>query len=84
MSAAPLPLRLWLLAGALVTVLVPEARGHHLLVGWLPYWLLVAPLVSLAAWRVLRHAPQPRRRPLRRRPARQARRIHRARWLQAA
>lgn len=46
--------------GAVVVVLVPAARGHHPLLGWLPLWLLAMPL--LACW-VAHGAPWPRRVP---------------------
>ncbi|HRQ64867.1 MAG TPA: hypothetical protein PKZ76_08390 [Xanthomonadaceae bacterium] len=74
----PLTLRLWLLTGALAIIVFPEARGYHALIGWLPFWLLLAPLASLAVWRLLHGAavgPR-RRRQARRRQTRQARRSH--------
>ncbi|MBB5014784.1 hypothetical protein [Rehaibacterium terrae] len=37
----------WLALGALLLVLFPAARGYSAAVGWLPFWLLVAPGVSL-------------------------------------
>jgi hypothetical protein len=73
----PLFLRVWLLAGALALIVFPETRGHHALIGWLPYWLLLAPLASLGVWRLLhqvRSAPPRRRRQARRRVPRQTRR----------
>lgn len=53
--APPLPspnplrplLRRWLLLGLLAVLLLPAARGHHLWIGWLPYWLVVAPALCL-------------------------------------
>ncbi len=85
-SDPPVVLRLWLLAGALTIIIFPEARGHHALIGWLPFWLLVAPLLSIAAWRLLNRAPaqQRRRRQARRSSAPQARRLRRLRQTQAA
>lgn len=85
-SDPPLVLRLWLLAGALTIIIFPEARGHHALIGWLPLWLLMSPLLSLAAWRLLHRAPaQPRRRrQARRSAAPQARRLRGLRQTQAA
>ena len=41
-------LRGWLIIGALAFVLVPGLRSYHHLLGWLPYWLLIAPLAPLA------------------------------------
>ncbi len=32
--------------GALLLLMVPEARGSHPQLGWLPLWLLVMPLVA--------------------------------------
>ncbi len=48
-TAHPLrPLLLhWLSLGLLAVLLLPAARGQHLLLGWLPYWLVVAPALSL-------------------------------------
>jgi hypothetical protein len=40
--------RAWLVAGVLLLALVPGARGHAQWLGWLPFWLLVAPLLVLA------------------------------------
>jgi len=48
---ASLPLRpwlvRWLLAGVILIICVPAARGSSLLIGWLPYWLVLAPLICL-------------------------------------
>ncbi len=63
----------WLVLGALVVALLPAARGHSDAIGALPFWLLVAPAVSLlalyrhvlaAAWRahLVRATPRRRRR----------------------
>ncbi len=38
----------WIGAGLLLLTCVPAARGHSQLIGWLPYWCLLAPLLSLA------------------------------------
>ncbi len=40
--------RAWLAAGVLLLAFVPAARGHAEWLGWLPFWLLVAPLLVLA------------------------------------
>lgn len=37
----------WLLLGILLAALFPAARGYSESIGWLPLWLLGAPLVSL-------------------------------------
>lgn len=44
-------LRGWLSIGTLLLVLLPPASWHNHSIGWLPYWLLVAPLISLALLR---------------------------------
>ena len=38
----------WLTAGIVLVVLLPAARSYSLWVGWLPYWLVAAPLLCLA------------------------------------
>jgi hypothetical protein len=38
----------WLVFGAVVMALIPQARGMQPLLGWLPFWLVVAPLLDLA------------------------------------
>lgn len=38
----------WVAAGLLLLAFVPSARGSVELLGWLPFWLLVAPLLVLA------------------------------------
>jgi hypothetical protein len=40
--------RIWLAIGILLLAMLPEARGHHPWVGWLPFWCLLAPLLLLA------------------------------------
>ncbi len=68
-------LRQLVILGALAVLLVPAARGHSELFGWLPLWLLGMPL---AAWWSLRRFPLPTvalRLPRRRRA--QARRVAR-------
>ena len=47
-SATELALWSWLVFGAAVMALIPQARGMHSLIGWLPFWLVVAPLLDLA------------------------------------
>jgi hypothetical protein len=41
----------WLIAGVAALVCVPELRGSDPLVGWLPFWLIVAPGIDLAVLR---------------------------------
>jgi hypothetical protein len=68
-------LRGWLIAGLLALLLLPAARGHHLWIGWLPFWLLVWPACSLALLHRQRLAARWARRARRPRPPRcQARR----------
>jgi hypothetical protein len=40
--------RIWFIAGIAVLAFEPSARDVHPLLGWLPYWLLFAPLLVLA------------------------------------
>jgi hypothetical protein len=47
-SATELALWCWLVFGAVAMILIPQARGMQSLVGWLPFWLVVAPLLDLA------------------------------------
>lgn len=37
----------WLVLGSVILALVPEARGQSALLGWLPFWLALAPALSL-------------------------------------
>jgi hypothetical protein len=46
--AAASACRAWLVAGLLLLAFVPDARGQVELLGWMPFWLLVAPLLVLA------------------------------------
>lgn len=38
----------WLALGLLAVALVPAARATHAWLGWLPFWLVCAPLLVLA------------------------------------
>jgi hypothetical protein len=40
--------RAWFAAGLLLCAFVPAARDVQPLLGWLPFWLLLAPLLVLA------------------------------------
>jgi hypothetical protein len=74
----------WVSLGLLTLVMLPAARGFNEWIGWLPFWLLLAPASSLlvlhrshiAQWlraRRARQASQRRRHTVRaRRPARRA------------
>jgi hypothetical protein len=46
-SATELALWSWFVFGAVVIALIPQARGVTT-IGWLPFWLIVAPLLDLA------------------------------------
>lgn len=61
MTSTPhLPARLsrslwqWLITGLALIAFFPAARGHSEWLGWLPFWLCLAPAVSLAV--LYRHA----------------------------
>jgi len=41
----------WLIAGVAALVCIPELRGSDPLVGWLPFWLIVAPAIDLVVLR---------------------------------
>jgi hypothetical protein len=58
-----------LIAGTLLVLLVPGARGS-IAIGWLPMWLVAMPAV---AWWAARGFPMPRRRVPQAVPARMAR-----------
>lgn len=47
-SGTELALWCWLVFGAVIMALIPQARGMQPLIGWLPFWLIVAPLLDLA------------------------------------
>jgi hypothetical protein len=46
-SATEVALWSWLVFGAVVIALIPQARGMQSMIGWLPFWLVVAPLLDL-------------------------------------
>lgn len=72
---------IWLVAGAFACLLFPPLREHDPLLGWLPFWLVAAPLIDLVLLRRMSLIAAVRtllvRRTRRRRPARQARRLRR-------
>jgi hypothetical protein len=41
----------WLVTGAVALVLFPALRGVDPWFGWMPFWLIVAPLIDLVALR---------------------------------
>lgn len=38
----------WLVLGVIAVALVPAARTTHAWIGWLPFWLVCAPMLVLA------------------------------------
>jgi hypothetical protein len=72
-------LRTWLLLGLLAVLVLPQARGYSEWIGWLPFWLLAWPAMSLA----LLHRGRWRR-PLARVAAPRRSRRHQARRHKAA
>src|SRR5512144_738507 len=83
MSPWILALSCWLITGVAALVCIPELRGSDPLVGWLPFWLVVAPAIDLVVLRRgsliartqqllarvgRRRAPVRQARPTRRRP----------------
>jgi hypothetical protein len=72
-------LRTWLLLGLLAVLVLPQARGYSQLIGWLPFWLLAWPAMTLG----LLHRARWRRPPARLAVSRRARR-HQARRHKAA
>jgi hypothetical protein len=68
----------WLLCGSALLALFPSLRESSPLLGWLPFWLIVAPLLDLALLHRKRLMAVSRallvRARRRRRPLRQARR----------
>ena len=44
--------RSWLIGGSLLWLCIPSLRGHSAVLGWTPYWLLVAPLLNLMVQRL--------------------------------
>jgi hypothetical protein len=51
MSPWILALSCWLITGVAALVCIPELRGSDPLVGWLPFWLVVAPAIDLVVLR---------------------------------
>src|SRR5215469_15675883 len=72
---------IWLLVGTTVWLFFPPLRGHDPLFGWLPFWLVAAPLIDLGWLHRDRMLVVVRtllvRRMHHRRPVRQARRLRR-------
>ena len=75
----------WLVVGALACLVFPTLRAHDALFGWMPFWLVVAPLIDLMYLRRHGLAATARAavidnilvRRMRRRRPRQARRLRR-------
>jgi hypothetical protein len=77
---------IWLAAGAVACLLFPPLRGRDPLLGWMPFWLIVVPVIDLGLLRRQSLLAAARtavidnflvRRARRRHPARQARRLRR-------
>lgn len=51
----------WLVFGTLAVLLVRNLRGYNAWIGWLPFWLIAAPLINLLALQLHRLAAQPLR-----------------------
>jgi hypothetical protein len=92
-SATELALWSWLVFGAVVIALIPQARGMQSLIGWLPFWLVVAPLLDLgfvnrqrllSTARAFFNQRETIRARRRRRSAQQARPIHHRRTIKAS
>ena len=91
-NAATPPLRAalwaWVACGLMALLAFPSLRGSSATIGWLPFWLVIAPLIDLALLR--RHWLVATSRAFlvsarrRRRPARQARRLQRRRVLRTS
>jgi hypothetical protein len=43
--------QVWLLLGVGALLCVPALRGTNPMIGWLPFWFIVAPLIDLAVLR---------------------------------
>ncbi|QBB72248.1 hypothetical protein ELE36_18780 [Pseudolysobacter antarcticus] len=39
----------WLALGTIAVIFVPALRGYDAWIGWLPFWLIGAPLINLLA-----------------------------------
>ena len=75
----------WLACGLMALLAFPSLRGFNVKVGWLPFWLVIAPLIDLAllrrTWLLATSRAFLIRARRRRRPARQARMLRRRRAL---
>ena len=87
-NAASSPLRaalwVWFACGLIALLAFPSLRGFSTMIGWLPFWLVIAPLIDLALLRRRSLALASRAffgRARRRRPARQARRLQHRRMV---
>ena len=50
-SGVAMALWIWLALGVAAMLLIPHLRGNDPMFGWLPFWLVVAPLIDLAVLR---------------------------------
>lgn len=91
-NTATRPLRtalwLWFACGLAALLAFPALRGSSAMIGWLPFWLVIAPLIDLALlrrrWLALASRAFLVRARRRRRPARQARRLQRRRVMRTS
>ena len=91
-NAATLPLRaalwVWVACGLMASLAFPSLRGSSATIGWLPFWLVIAPLIDLTLlrrrWLVVASRAFLVRVRRRRRPARQARRLQRRRVMRTS
>ncbi len=78
----------WFACGAMALLAFPSLRGSSAMIGWLPFWLVIAPLIDLALlrrrWLALTSRAFLVRARRGRRPARQARRLHRRRVMRTS
>ena len=81
-------LQVWVACGLIALLAFPALRGFDPTIGWLPFWLVIAPLIDLALlrrhWLTTASRAWLVRVRRRRRPARQARRLQHRRVLRTA
>jgi hypothetical protein len=89
-TAPPLRAALWIwfACGLMALLAFPSLRGSSATIGWLPFWLVIAPLIDLVLlrrpWLAVASRAFLVRARRRRWPARQARRLQRRRVLRTS
>jgi hypothetical protein len=91
-NAATSPLRaalwVWFACGLMALLAFPSLRGSSPMIGWLPFWLVIAPLIDLALlrrhWLTTTSRAFLARTRRRRWPTRQARRLQRRRVMRTS